>query len=213
MSCTRTNEQSFVRARIATVPAIILMMIAHVTVAQAKGEPGSVFAHASRENNPCYAWADVAERSYGMPKGLMSAIVTQESGGHAYALNVDGKAYKYRTAEEAAYAIQNMAPISYEIDVGCGQLNIRWHGIKFKNLGALLNPHVNMSYAAWHLSVLYKQTGSWAKAAAHYHSYDASKNRPYVCSLKRIMTQANADAQELARFCGGDAPGLLNASR
>jgi hypothetical protein len=211
---TQRDAISKVSRDLARIGILVTMaVIGPARTAYAVGEPGSAFAHAARANNPCYAWADVAEKAYDMPKGLMSAIVTQESGGHAYALNVDGKAYKYRTAEEAGYAIQDMAQRAYEIDVGCGQLNIRWHGVKFKNLGALLNPHVNMSYAAWHLSVLYKQTGSWAKAAAHYHSYDATKNRPYVCSLRRIMTQANTDAKELARFCNGDGPGLLSASR
>lgn len=193
--------------------SLAALAIAHAGSAAATGEPGSAFAHAAKDNNPCYAWAAIAEQAYGMPKGLMTAIVTQESGGHAYALNVDGRAYKYRTAVDAAYAIQDMAQRAYEIDVGCGQLNIRWHGIKFKNLGALLDPHINMSYAAWHLSVLYKQTGDWAKAAAHYHSYDAGKNRPYVCSLKQIMNRTNGDSRDLARFCSGGAPDLLSASR
>ncbi len=181
--------------------------------AGATGEPGGAFANADQGTSPCYAWAAVAEQTYGMPKGLMTAIVTQESGGHAYVLNVDGKPFKYGSAAEAAYAIQDKARTAYEIDVGCGQLNIRWHGVKFKTLGALLDPRVNMSYAAWHLSVLYKQTGSWAKAAGHYHSFNSSKNRPYVCSLKRLVEKKSGDDAELNRFCNGELPGMLSARR
>jgi hypothetical protein len=193
--------------------ATLLGLLGTATAALATGEPGSAFPHAEQADNPCYTWAAVAEKAYRMPKGLMTAIVTQESGGHAYALNVDGKAFKYRTAAEAAYAIQDKARTAYEIDVGCGQLNIRWHGVKFKTLGALLDPHVNMSYAAWHLSVLYKQTGNWAKAAGQYHSFDSNRNRPYVCSLKRLVEKRAGDDAELARFCNGAGPEMLSASR
>lgn len=189
------------------------LTLAAATAARANGEPGSAFPHAAQDNNPCYTWAAVAEQTYGMPKGLMTAIVTQESGGHAYALNIDGKAYKYRTAAEAAYMIQDQAKTAYEIDVGCGQLNIRWHGVKFKTLGALLDPHINISYAAWHLSVLYKQTGSWARAAGEYHSFNTNLNRPYVCSLKKLVEKKAGDGAALERFCNGGAPGMLSASR
>ena len=197
----------------ATMIGLAAAIAACATPAHATGEPGAAFPHAAQQDNACYTWAAVAEKAYGMPKGLMTAIVTQESGGHAYALNVDGKAFRYRTAAEAAYAIQDKARSAFEIDVGCGQLNIRWHGVKFKTLGALLDPHINMSYAAWHLSVLYKQTGSWAKAAGQYHSFDSNRNRPYVCSLKRLVEKKDGDDADLARFCNGGGPSMLSASR
>lgn len=149
----------------------------------------------------CFYWAKVAETHYGMPDGLMTAIISHESFGRPNTLNVDGKAYYFSTPGEAARAIQNMAPTSFEIDVGCSQITIRWHGQVFRNLGSILDARANVSYAAWHLAGLKERFGSWQKATERYHSFQAERGRTYACKVMQIMKANQAQYTELKGAC------------
>jgi hypothetical protein len=56
------------------------------------------------------------------------------------------------------------------IDLGCFQLNYRWHGEAFGSIDEMLDPQANALYAARFLGRKYAETGDWALAAAAYHS-------------------------------------------
>jgi hypothetical protein len=71
-------------------------------------------------------------------------------------------------AEDAAYAALNSGEQNF--DLGCFQLNYRWHGEAFASLATMLDPDENATYAAWFLLQQYQRTGDWATAAAAYHS-------------------------------------------
>jgi hypothetical protein len=131
----------------------------------------------------------------------MRAIVRHESLGRPNTLNVDGKAYYFSTPTEAARAIQAMAPTSFEIDVGCSQITIRWHGKVFRDLGSILDPRANISYAAWHLASLKDRFGSWQKATERYHSFQSERGRAYACKVMHIMRESHANYQELKGAC------------
>lgn len=153
------------------------------------------------QEDACYYWARIAETHYKMPPGLMSAIVQHESRGRANTLNVDGKAYYFASAGEAARAIQSMAKTSYEIDVGCSQITIRWHGSAFRDIGSLLDARANISYAAWHLANLKDRFGSWQKATERYHSFQTERGRSYACKVMHVMKESRANADELKGSC------------
>lgn len=149
----------------------------------------------------CYYWARIAEAHYKMPPGLMTAIVQHESRGRPNTLNVDGKAFYFSSPVEAARAIQRMAKTSYEIDVGCSQITIRWHGAAFRDIGALLDARANISYAAWHLASLKDRFGSWQKATERYHSFQAERGRSYACQVMRVMKESRANVDDLKASC------------
>lgn len=149
----------------------------------------------------CFYWAQIAESHYGMPRGLMTAIVRHESFGRPNTLNVDGKALHFASPTEAARAIQKLATTSFEIDVGCSQLTIRWHGKSFKDIGSLLDPRANISYAAWHLAALKDRFGSWQKATERYHSFQNERGRTYACKVMQVMKENKADFAELSGAC------------
>lgn len=161
------------------------------TPAAATGSPEDV----------CYYWARIAEAHYKMPPGLMTAIVQHESRGRPNTLNVDGKAYFFSSPGEAARAIQSMAKTSYEIDVGCSQITIRWHGAAFRDIGALLDARANISYAAWHLATLKDRFGSWQKATERYHSFQTERGRSYACKVMLVMKESRANANDLKGSC------------
>ncbi|PZR95238.1 MAG: hypothetical protein DI537_05480 [Stutzerimonas stutzeri] len=158
-------------------------------------------AAAEPASGSCFYWARIAEEHYKMPPGLMTAIVQHESYGRPNTLNVDGKAYHFPTATEAARAIQRMAATSYEIDVGCSQITIRWHGGAFRNIGAILDPRANISYAAWHLATLKDRFGSWQKATERYHSFQVDRGRAYACKVFQAMSERQSNTEALGGSC------------
>ncbi|MPR05664.1 lytic transglycosylase domain-containing protein [Microvirga tunisiensis] len=157
----------------------------------------------------CLEWAEIAERYYRMPKGMMVALIQNESRGNANALNIDGKAVLATSAEMAALIVVARSKTATQIDVGCGQINLKWHASGFKTLGTLLDPRINVSYAAWHLSNLQKQTGSWVKAAARYHSYKPENQERYICRLWETMKKNKAQAVEMSEVCGSQQTSAL----
>lgn len=120
-----------------------------------------------------------------MPDGLMPAIALVESGtGGApwpWTLNEGGKGMYFKTKAEAlTYLKDAIARGVTNIDVGCMQLNYRWHQAGFASPEDMLDPTRNTTYAAVFLQELQKRLGSWQAATAHYHSTDADRGARYV---------------------------------
>lgn len=64
------------------------------------------------------------------------------------------------------------------IDVGCMQINLYYHGDAFRDLEHAFDPGANAEYAAAFLADLNETTQSWPKAVAYYHSRDEERG-PY----------------------------------
>jgi hypothetical protein len=56
------------------------------------------------------------------------------------------------------------------IDIGCFQINYRWHADGFRSLDDMFHPELNALYAARFLSELYREFGNWTEAVGAYHS-------------------------------------------
>ena len=72
------------------------------------------------------------------------------------------------------------------VDVGCMQLNIKWHAKYFSNFSEMLSPTHNTLYAAKYLEQLYKETGSWMKAVKYYHSRNPKYNELYYAKFSKL---------------------------
>ncbi len=59
------------------------------------------------------------------------------------------------------------------------QLHLGAHRKKFKDIGAMMDPWENISYAAKLLAKLKREKGSWEKAVKYYHSSKASPQHIY----------------------------------
>ncbi|HCF18886.1 MAG TPA: hypothetical protein DEV96_12760, partial [Rhodospirillum rubrum] len=55
-------------------------------------------------------------------------------------------------------------------DVGCMQVNLRYHGGAFDSLEEAIDPAANVAYAASFLRRLFDDTNDWAEAVTAYHS-------------------------------------------
>lgn len=122
----------------------------------------------------------VASNETGVPQKIIKAVCTHESESFyngkrqpwPWTLNVGGKGLWFKTKHSAvAYAeLELMDGIdTVKLDIGMCQINWYWHGESFASVGALMDPKVNITYAAKHLKYL-KKGRTWELAIGAYHS-------------------------------------------
>lgn len=138
----------------------------------------------------CARLAAEAGEEAGLPSGLLPAISLVESGrgdgkgGVApwpWTLNQGGKGMYFDTQADAlAYLEDAVAQGVTNIDVGCMQLNWKWHSAGFRSAADMMDPVRNTRYAARFLSELHDRLGSWETAAAAYHSTDPERGERYL---------------------------------
>ena len=151
---------------------------------------------APKNEELCAATVAEAETVYGIKKNLLSTIASVESGRWSASANkrvawpwtvhANGKGYYYNSKAEAVLAVQTLQNQGItNIDVGCMQINLKYHGKAFKNLEEAFDPKANAAYSASFLKKLYSRTKSWQKTAMHYHSKVASKGLNYKNRLEK----------------------------
>ena len=131
----------------------------------------------------CLRAAAYAEKKHKIPAYILSAIGLTETGRSLptsegkkfrpwpWTINVEGKGYFFKTKAEAIAAVRaHRASGKKSIDVGCMQVNLRYHGKAFNSPEAAFDPYINASYAGRFLKRLYNEHGSWPKAVERYHS-------------------------------------------
>lgn len=127
----------------------------------------------------CESAAQQAAAETGVPLNVLQAIALAESGrsyGGArrpwpWTVNFGGPGFWYDSSEEAQLAVVERQSVgTTNFDVGCFQINHRWHGDAFETMAQMFDPTANALYAARFLKELYQETGSWPDAAAAYHS-------------------------------------------
>ena len=78
-----------------------------------------------------------------------------------WAINREGKGYWFQSYEEAlAFAKASLAEGRTSFDVGCVQINYRWHGHAFPTLEDMFDPEWTATYAAQFLRTLHEERGS-----------------------------------------------------
>lgn len=169
------------------------------------GEPSPLLGpHA--DAGVCIAAIRQAEAAHGIPTDLLLAIGLQEAGMSykgsmtiwPWSLNVEGRGVRFDTRAEAeAFLASELAQGRQSIDVGCLQINLRWHPDAFPSPAAGFDPARNADYAARFLRGLYQETGDWLEAAGHYHSATPELKAIYLAGIERHLTRLETDA---ARF-------------
>ena len=137
----------------------------------------------------CDAAAEQAAAENGVPLALMRAVTRVETGRDnapwPWTLNVGGQGQWFDTAEDAvAAAEQAVAEGVGQVDLGCFQLNLRWHGARFADLAEMIDPTANARHAARFLAELHAETGDWREAAAAYHSRTPALGEAYLTRLE-----------------------------
>ncbi|MEO8240684.1 MAG: lytic transglycosylase domain-containing protein [bacterium] len=148
----------------------------------------------------CDTAAAQAAQQSGVPIDILLAISRVESGrgGAAgspwpWTINADGRGDWYATkAEAVAAATAHLSDGTATFDVGCFQLNIRWHGAHFNDLSAMFDPVQNAAYAASFLAQLYQESGDWAQAVSAYHSRSPDLAADYLAKVKAVLHGTDA---------------------
>lgn len=139
------------------------------------------------------------EQHHRIPNGLLHAISKAESGlkdvkgkivAWPWTVNAQGQGYFFPTKQAAIAAVKQMQARGIKsIDVGCMQVNLYHHPEAFKNLDKAFEPSENVKYAALFLKRLQKESNSWSKAVAHYHSVNPVHHVPYQKTVLRIWNR------------------------
>lgn len=162
--------------------------------------PGPAWAGAGEA---CRDQAGLAEQTAGIPPGLLLAIGRRESGRAdaqaaailpwPWSVNREGEDHVFASqAEAVAYVAAAQRAGSRSIDVGCFQINLKYHPDAFATLEEAFDPAANAAYAARFLSELHERTGNWETAVAWYHSATPWEGEPYrdaVLAIWRGVTQ------------------------
>lgn len=142
----------------------------------------------------CDTVAARVARESGVPLDVMRAITRTETGRSLdggflpwpWTINMEGKGLWFDgPAEAVAYAEREHARGARSFDMGCFQINFRWHGEHFASLDEMMDPLANARYAARFLSELHAETGDWQKAAGRYHSLTPKYAERYSARFAR----------------------------
>ncbi|WP_424363511.1 transglycosylase SLT domain-containing protein [Methylocystis parvus] len=162
------------------------------------------------DENICEAEMTRSSRENAVPVAVLYAVALTETGQrgalHAYAMNVHGRPAFNATREEALATFDAARRRGERlIDMGCMQINYRWHGRQFVSVEEMLDPARNVDYAARFLKSLRRSEGSWTAAVARYHAGPGNPpaQRAYVCAVIRNMVSSGFGAwtREADAFC------------
>ena len=162
--------------------------------------------------NICLSEARRAEAQHGIPSGLLQSITRVEAGRKtvtgefmpwAWTLNDAGEGLFFDSREAAMRHLEAaVAAPGHSVDVGCMQVNTKWHMEGFHDLSDMLDPVQNADYAAGFLLDLHEAHQSWDDAVKHYHSSEPAKNVAYhgrvLAELERFLADDDAAAPAVA---------------
>lgn len=191
----RIGGSRFTRRRNATpmtmLRALALAAALPPLAAGAMPDPGS----------PCAAAAAAAAAATGVPFAVLLALAQTETGRGAggeaepwpWAVNDSGESHYFATRAAARdHAEAALAAGRRSFDLGCFQLNYRWHGQDFASPDAMLDPAANALHAARFLADLHAESGDWSVAAGAYHSRTAELADAYRSRFDRFLVAAQA---------------------
>lgn len=151
-----------------------------------------------------------AERAQGLPHLLLVAVAKVESGrwnadsgetiAWPWTVTAEGRG-RFLPSKAAALAVVRrlQARGLRSIDVGCMQINLRYHGSAFESLESALDPTQNVAYAARFLHRLRRLGGSWVRAVGNYHSNTPRLSGPYRVKVLRAYSEARHRARRARR--------------
>lgn len=144
----------------------------------------------------CDRVAQEAARQTGIPIAVLQAISLTETGrkrGGAFrpwpwTVNMEGKGVWFETEQEAlAYAYKEYRRGARSFDIGCFQINYKWHGQAFRSIEDMFDPLANALYAARFLKSLYLEQGDWGRTAGAYHSRTREYAERYQARFEKIL--------------------------
>lgn len=166
------------------------------------------------ESQKCSGMFSYFENRYNLPKDILHSISLQETrkphSRHKigvvwpWTINVEGKGFHFKTKRDAIRFVKDQMGAGKEsIDVGCMQINLKYHPDAFTSLDQAFSPRNNIAYAAQLLQGHYARLGNWKKAVGHYHSSTYDRASTYQASVSKINNKMVTYKQDLNRYAHG----------
>ncbi len=158
----------------------------------------------------CDAAARRASAETGVPLSVLSAITLTETGKRRdgrlrpwpWTVTMEGEGRWFDGRAAARHFAETRHGLgARSFDIGCFQLNYRWHGEHFASIDAMFDPLTNARYAAGFLARLYREMGDWSVAAGAYHSRTprhAARYRARFDDHRRALIAADPGAETRA---------------
>ncbi len=149
----------------------------------------------------CWRAAARAEQQAKLPAHILAAIALAESGrwqadleekiAWPWTVYAEGRGRYHPNKQSAIREVRSLLARGVRnIDVGCMQVNLGYHGAAFANLEAALDPDRNAAVAARLLKQRHAETRSWSLAISHYHSRNAKHGGPYRQRVLKLWSVA-----------------------
>lgn len=179
---------------------------------------GSVSAQNSDHiSSLCDSAAHIAAQEFEVPIDVLLAITRTETGRTnqktlkpwPWTVNMEGTGYWFSGRDDAqSFAIDRYRDGALNFDIGCFQINYRWHGKFFDTIEDMFDPVSNARYAANFLEQLFLEFGSWSAAAGAFHSRTPSKAESYTARFDTI--RLNLDALSTETFLSASPLGIYD---
>lgn len=162
----------------------------------------------------CDQAAVYAAQKTGVPISVLQAISLTETGRKRggemrpwpWTVNMEGKGIWFDSEDDArAYVYKNYKRGARSFDVGCFQINYKWHGQKFASIEEMFEPNPNALYAANFLLKLYREKGDWSGAAGAYHSRTQKYAEKYEKRFNEFRTALLNNKSDLAPIKSAEA--------
>lgn len=166
------------------------------------------------EGNRCDHAALTAATETGVPVDVLMALTRTETGRKRdgvlqpwpWTVNMEGEGHWFASEENArAYVFKHFKLGARSFDVGCFQVNYKWHGEGFDSIEDMFDPIKNAVYAAKFLKSLKSQGGTWIEAAGAYHSKTptyATKYKTRFSAIRDALSVPSVPAPEQKRTNG-----------
>jgi hypothetical protein len=159
----------------------------------------------SRFDLVCDAAAQHAAEKTGVPSDVLMAITRTETGLEKggvmqpwpWTVNMEGRGVWFDTKSEALeYVFDHFKTGARSFDIGCFQINYRWHGAHFASIEEMFDPSSNAIYAALFLKELYTESGDWTVAAGGFHSRTPARADRYMVRFEAMLAELDTRGQD-----------------
>lgn len=159
-----------------------------------------VYTGSATANNSqtCDLAAARASHEFNVPINVLRAVTRTETGRGKggtlqpwpWTVNMEGAGHWFETEDAArAFVFKHFKRGARSFDVGCFQINYKWHGQAFQSIEEMFDPIKNARYAAEFLSDLHRELGNWSDAAGAYHSRTPKYAKIYKSRFESIHQQ------------------------
>ncbi len=165
----------------------------------------------------CDEAANRASDQFGIPFEILKTITRVETGRAGktgmipwpWTVNMEGKGLWFDSESLAKeFAYKHFKNGARSFDIGCFQINYKWHGQAFSSIDQMFDPDSNARYAAQFLISLKRQTGSWTKAIGAYHSKTHAAAEKYLARYNQVSQMTDQEPVPHDQRDGGNLLGM-----